>query len=180
MSVVTISVSGTGNVDLLDPTGATVAVGPGVSMTEMGGGRVYRIEQPQVGEWQLQLANRTPLPEEVLGQDDDLFPARIDNCPEVYNPDQGDTDADGNGDECDQDRDGDVTPDDRDNCPETWNASQVDSDRDGVGDACAPGCSCRIVGGRGNTRSAFGLGLLMLGALTLGWRRRQRERQGSR
>jgi hypothetical protein len=46
-----------------------------------------------------------------------------DNCPDDYNPDQMDSDADGLGDECD-------------NCPDVANPDQSDSDEDGIGDAC--------------------------------------------
>ena len=49
-----------------------------------------------------------------------------DNCPEVPNPDQTDSDQDGLGDVCD-------------NCPGASNADQTDSDGDGAGDAC-DGC----------------------------------------
>ena len=48
-----------------------------------------------------------------------------DNCPTVYNPDQADADNDGAGDFCD-------------NCPNTPNSDQADSDHDGIGDVCDP------------------------------------------
>ena len=62
----------------------------------------------------------------------------IDNCRDVYNPDQADADRDGIGDACDPltDSDGDNVADDRDNCPLVANSDQTDTDGDGTGDAC--------------------------------------------
>ena len=69
-----------------------------------------------------------------------------DNCFDVENRDQTDTDADGYGDACDNaptvanadqaDGDGDGVGDAGDNCPEDANADQADSDGDGIGDEC--------------------------------------------
>ena len=65
---------------------------------------------------------------------DEYFDA-IDNCPEIDNYDQLDTDGDGI-DVCDTDDDNDGVLDTEDNCPLTANSDQKDSDGDGEGDVC--------------------------------------------
>jgi len=59
-----------------------------------------------------------------------------DNCPNVKNGKQDDTDGDGTGDECDEDLDNDGIPNEEDNCPFKKNEDQSDRDVDGVGDKC--------------------------------------------
>jgi hypothetical protein len=59
-----------------------------------------------------------------------------DNCPLISNPDQSDTDGDGQGDACDTDDDNDDVTDVTDNCPLISNPDQTDIDQDGIGDAC--------------------------------------------
>ncbi len=77
-----------------------------------------------------------------------------DNCPKVWNPDQGDLDSDKAGDACDacplaanaatcskpsaSDSDGDGIANDKDNCPMQANPGQEDADGDGKGDVCDP------------------------------------------
>ena len=59
-----------------------------------------------------------------------------DNCPDISNADQTDTDTDGIGNVCDDDDDGDNIPDATDNCPLASNTSQSDMNSNGIGDAC--------------------------------------------
>ena len=74
----------------------------------------------------------------ILDTDEDFIPDEYDNCPEVYNPDQEDWNANGIGDACDEasDTDGDGINDFEDNCPYESNSSQIDVDNDGKGDNC--------------------------------------------
>ena len=68
--------------------------------------------------------------------DNDTITNAFDNCVDVSNLDQIDTDNDGLGDACDDDDDDDGINDDVDNCPTTPNPGQEDADGDGIGDAC--------------------------------------------
>ena len=75
--------------------------------------------------------------------DGDTIPDYLDNCPNVYNPDQKDSNGNGIGDACEEDNgekwvdtDGDTVPDHLDNCPTIYNPDQKDSNGNGIGDAC--------------------------------------------
>jgi hypothetical protein len=78
---------------------------------------------------------------EINDEDEDGVLDDQDNCPDVPNEDQLDTDGDGDGDACDEspngdDEDGDGVLDDQDNCPDVPNEDQLDTDGNGVGDEC--------------------------------------------
>jgi YVTN family beta-propeller protein len=60
-----------------------------------------------------------------------------DNCLEVQNVAQTDSDADKQGNPCDLDDDNDGILDQADNCPLVVNVAQTDTNKDGIGDACA-------------------------------------------
>ena len=78
--------------------------------------------------------------------DGDGIDDATDNCPELFNSEQGDSDGDEVGDLCDNcvdvpnsdqvNSDEDVYGDACDNCPLATNPGQQDSDQDGLGDQC--------------------------------------------
>ena len=68
--------------------------------------------------------------------DGDKYSNYMDNCPNVLNTDQLDTDNDGIGNMCDKDDDGDGVVDFADNCTTVYNPFQDDTDGDGIGDEC--------------------------------------------
>jgi hypothetical protein len=72
----------------------------------------------------------------TLDSDADAILDGADNCVNQENPDQLDTDGDGQGNLCDSDDDGDSVLDGDDNCPEVANPDQADADGDWIGDAC--------------------------------------------
>ena len=84
-----------------------------------------------------------------LDADGDSLFEGSDNCPSHANTNQADLDSDGNGDVCDDDRDGDGFPNQVDGCPEDKNKSgpqdcgcgimETDSDGDGSAD-CIDQC----------------------------------------
>jgi hypothetical protein len=65
----------------------------------------------------------------------------VDNCPDVPNPGQEDSDRDKVGNACDDDNDGDGIPDRNDNCPYVLNPTQEDTYPPG-GNGCGDACDC--------------------------------------
>jgi hypothetical protein len=90
------------------------------------------------------ISNRTAPPVYVTvtgDRDSDGISDLVDNCPNVANQNQLDSDHDGLGDACDpdvHDRDQDGIDDGVDNCPDHFNPGQVDTDGDRLGDTCDP------------------------------------------
>ena len=72
----------------------------------------------------------------ITDTDGDAISDSNDNCVNIANLDQLDTDNDGIGDECDDDDDNDGVLDNIDNCPLVANPNQEDLDNDGIGDVC--------------------------------------------
>jgi hypothetical protein len=120
-----------------DVAAETVPAGDsGQSDVLYGDGATAAAEQPlTVGSSPGSSDERTLL---ELDADGDYIPDALDNCPSVQNPDQADSDGDGNGDPCTvyQDTDGDTVPDKSDNCPNIATSDFSDRDGDGVGDSC--------------------------------------------
>jgi hypothetical protein len=73
---------------------------------------------------------------DVPDGDSDGISNSCDNCPNVSNANQADTDGDGLGDACDPDIDNDGVANASDNCPTVPNANQADVNHNGIGDAC--------------------------------------------
>jgi len=71
-----------------------------------------------------------------IDSDNDGTPDTSDNCPNVPNSDQKDTDGDNIGDVCDSDIDGDTVENAYDNCPLDSNSDQADNDWDQIGNVC--------------------------------------------
>lgn len=87
-----------------------------------------------VGLVDMEIPVDTARPE--IDSDDDGVEDSADNCPAIENANQRDSDGDGQGDVCDDDRDGDRIQNDQDICPDVGDPSQSDLDSDGIGDAC--------------------------------------------
>lgn len=79
----------------------------------------------------------------------------VDNCPNVVNPNQLNTDSDSLGDACDSDDDNDGVSDSSDNCRLEENADQLDSNGNGVGDVCESDEMCFPVINSGNKVSVI-------------------------
>jgi hypothetical protein len=116
--------------------GATTSAGEFLTLS----GRVLVVDETLTvsiggpsGNTAMNYVSLVSLPRDLDG---DAVPNLNDNCLEVFNPDQADTDQDGVGDHCSPDTDGDGWTDPMDNCPLQANPGQDDADGDGHGDVC--------------------------------------------
>ncbi len=121
-----------------------------------------------------------------LDSDGDGVPDSTDNCPNVTNPSQTDSNRNGIGDACESssgdDRDGDGVPDATDNCPDTPNANQLDSNGNGAGDACEPpppggGGGCAVAARRHTLGDAGWIVVACAASVALRRRRRRAPTQ---
>lgn len=140
-----------------DDTTYSITIGPIIATEALQHVCLDSCYYPPGGGWQWvgtsEVGSRTPAWDgphcfavvDTVDSDDDGVPDVIDNCENVYNPDQIDSDSDGLGDICDEctDTDGDGFGDPGfanncadDNCPTDYNPYQEDTDSDGAGDAC--------------------------------------------
>lgn len=88
-------------------------------------------------------------PARAADVDCDAVEDSVDNCPERFNPDQGDLDLDGAGDACNADKDGDCIDNDSDNCVRHDNAGQDDADAAAACDRCGDTPDTEVADRRG-------------------------------
>ena len=105
---------------------------------------VIDVEYARVSDFVASADNESPLgdtdqtcpgPDGTVTEQPDGWPAAVDNCPNLSNPDQRDGNNNGIGDDC-EDSDADTIPDACDNCPFVSNQRQNDDDNDGIGNEC--------------------------------------------
>jgi hypothetical protein len=158
----------------LDDTFTSLTLLPVASddAAELGGPvRVDRLQFLRVSELDL---DESKLKDGEKDGDGDGIVNAFDNCKALANPDQIDSNSDGEGDAC-GDYDADGVPNALDNCPAVVNSLQQDSDGDGVGDACDPKVQsgCSTAGGAPRPGVELAIVLVLLGLRARGRARRR-------
>ncbi len=119
-------------------TEALTSSGTGMSTGDVSTGTTGMVGPDADGDGEIDPSDNCPDIANPMQENSDADPLgdACDNCPMADNPMQEDVDMDMIGDPCDDDDDNDTVPDGMDNCPLIANPMQENADKDAQGDVC--------------------------------------------